>query len=116
MATRPAKSTRQAGAGPQRGPTPAAPERAERPLYARDEVERIVRERESWTREELAEALARLPRRRERFETDSGIPIPDVVDPSHVREHDYLRDVGWPGRYPFTRGPQPTMYRGRLWT
>jgi methylmalonyl-CoA mutase N-terminal domain/subunit len=79
-------------------------------------VERIAREREAWEREELAEALARAPRRRERFTTDAGIPVPDVVDPSHVRGHDYLRDTGFPGRYPFTRGPQPTMYRGRLWT
>ncbi len=96
--------------------TPAAPERADRPLVARDELERIVAARESWTRDELREVLARLPRRREKFETDSGIPIPDVVDPASVREHDYLRDVGYPGRYPFTRGPQATMYRGRLWT
>jgi len=97
-------------------PTPAAPERAERPIYAREELERIVAERASWTKDELAEALARLPRRRERFETDSGIPIPDLVDPASVRETDYLRDVGYPGRYPFTRGPQASMYRGRLWT
>ena len=97
-------------------PTPAAPERADRPTYAREELERIVAERARWTKEELAEALARLPRRRERFETDSGIPIPDVLDPASVRETDYLRDVGYPGRYPFARGPQASMYRGRLWT
>ncbi len=96
--------------------TPAAPERAEHPAYAREELERILAARDSWTRDELEEVLAKLPRRKERFETDSGIPIPDVVDPATVREHDYLRDVGYPGRYPFTRGPQATMYRGRLWT
>ena len=97
-------------------PTPTAPDGAERATYAREELERIVSERARWTKEELAEALARLPRRRERFETDSGIPIPDVLDPASVREADYLRDVGYPGRYPFTRGPQASMYRGRLWT
>jgi methylmalonyl-CoA mutase N-terminal domain/subunit len=97
-------------------PTPAAPERAERSTYAREELERIVAAQATWTKDELAEALSRLPRRRERFETDSGIPIPDVLDPSSVRESDYLRDVGYPGRYPFTRGPQASMYRGRLWT
>jgi len=99
-----------------RGETPEAPAAAERPLHDREELARLVAEREVWTREELAEALARLPRRKERYETDSGIPIPDVVDPTNVRPTDYSRDVGWPGRYPFTRGPQPTMYRGRLWT
>jgi methylmalonyl-CoA mutase N-terminal domain/subunit len=99
-----------------KGVTPGPPGDAERPLYDREEIARVLAEREAWTREELAEALARLPRRQERFQTDSGIPIPDVIDPSTVRAPDYSRDVGWPGRYPFTRGPQPTMYRGRLWT
>jgi len=101
---------------PHHRPTPPAPEKAERATYAREELERIVAAQASWTREELAEALSRLPRRSETFRTDSGIPIPDVLDPSTVRETDYLRDVGYPGRYPFTRGPQASMYRGRLWT
>jgi methylmalonyl-CoA mutase N-terminal domain/subunit len=106
-------------AEPQRGSrrsTPPAPERAERPTYARKELERILAAREAWTKDELADALAKLPRRRPQFQTDSGIPIPDVLDPASVAETDYLRDVGYPGQYPFTRGPQPTMYRGRLWT
>src|SRR5919206_3122264 len=97
-------------------PTPAAPDHAEHASYARAEIARVVGERESWTREELADALARLPLRKASFTTDSGIPIPDVLDPASRSEADYLRDVGYPGRYPFTRGPQPTMYRGRLWT
>ncbi|HEY6005214.1 MAG TPA: methylmalonyl-CoA mutase family protein [Anaeromyxobacter sp.] len=113
MASKPAK---QAKTSAPRGETPKAPERADHPVYARDEIARVLAEREAWTREELAEALARLPRRKKEFRTDSGIPIPDVVDAAAVREADPLRDVGYPGRYPFTRGPQPTMYRGRLWT
>jgi len=96
--------------------TPAAPERADHPVYSREELERILAARETWTKGELEEVLTRLPRRRERFETDSGIPIPDVLDPAALREHDYRRDIAYPGQYPFTRGPQPTMYRGRLWT
>jgi len=116
MATKPAKDRRHPGRASKRAATPAAPTAADRPLHARAEVERIARERGAWEREELAEVLGRTPRRRERFTTDSGIPIPDVLDPSHLPEHDYLRDVGFPGRYPFTRGPQPSMYRGRLWT
>ena len=85
-------------------------------LYAASEIARIVAERERWTEEELGEVLAKLPRRKGAFATDSGIPIPDILDAGHRREADLLRDVGYPGRYPFTRGPQPTMYRGRLWT
>ncbi len=101
---------------PARLPTPTAPEQAEHRSYAAAEIARVLAEREAWSREELAEALSRLPRRREVFTTDSGIPIPDVLDPASRCDADYARDVGYPGRYPFTRGPQPTMYRGRLWT
>jgi len=97
-------------AGPRAG-TPVAP-----PAYARADLEALLAEREAWTREELAQALARLPLRREAFQTDSGIPIPDVLDASAVAGVDPVRDLGYPGRFPFTRGPQPTMYRGRLWT
>jgi methylmalonyl-CoA mutase N-terminal domain/subunit len=114
MASKPAKDVSRKPAAP-RNETPRAPERADHPVYAREEIGRVLAEREAWTREELAEALAKLPRRKE-FQTDSGIPVPDVIDAGHVREADPLRDVGYPGRFPFTRGPQPTMYRGRLWT
>ena len=99
-----------------RGETPGAPKHADHAVYARDEIERVLAERESWSKDELADALSRLRHRKVRYETDSGIAIPDILDPASVREHDYLRDVGYPGRYPFTRGPQPTMYRGRVWT
>ncbi len=120
MSTKPAKQAKQdrirsgEAARPRR--TPAAPEKAAHPVYDRDELARILAEREAWTREELADVLARMPRRRPEFRTDSGIAIPDVLDPASRREEDYRRDVGFPGRYPFTRGPQATMYRGRLWT
>jgi methylmalonyl-CoA mutase, N-terminal domain len=115
MASKPVQRAKAKAAAP-RGETPKAPERATHPIYSRDEIARVLAEREAWTREELAEVLAKLPRRKKEFRTDSGIPIPDVVDAAAVREADPLRDVGYPGRYPFTRGPQPTMYRGRLWT
>ena len=99
-----------------KGASPPSPERSAPVTFAREDLARIVAGREAWTREELAEVLERLPQRRPEFRTDSGIPIPEVLDPSSLSGHDYRRDVGWPGRYPFTRGPQPTMYRGRLWT
>jgi len=84
--------------------------------WSRDELAQVLSERERWSAEELAQALARQPRRREAFTTDSGIPIPDVLDAASHPGTDERRDVGLPGRFPFTRGPQPTMYRGRLWT
>jgi methylmalonyl-CoA mutase N-terminal domain/subunit len=54
--------------------------------------------------------------RRDRFQTDAEIPLPDVFGPASVADLDFDRDLGWPGEYPFTRGVQPTMYRGRHWT
>ncbi len=54
--------------------------------------------------------------RRERYETSSGIEIRDLYTPADIADLDETRDLGRPGDYPFTRGVQPTMYRGRLWT
>ncbi len=72
--------------------------------------------RRRWEEKTLARVLARRPERRERFETISGIELERVYTPAELAGHDYLRDEGFPGEYPFTRGVQPTMYRGRLWT
>ncbi len=54
--------------------------------------------------------------RKERFETTSGIPVKAVYGPEDLPEFDPGRDLGEPGKPPFTRGIHPTMYRGRLWT
>jgi methylmalonyl-CoA mutase N-terminal domain/subunit len=56
-----------------------------------------------------------MPPRSAEFSTWSGLDVPDVLTPADV-PIDYLRDLGMPGEYPFTRGVQPTMYRSRLWT
>ena len=56
------------------------------------------------------------PERRESFETTSGIPVERVYGPEQLSSLDPERDLGEPGDYPFTRGVQPTMYRGRFWT
>ncbi len=50
------------------------------------------------------------------FTTISGRRIKDLYTPSDLADFNYLRDLGFPGKYPFTRGIHPTMYRGRLWT
>src|SRR5260221_7050293 len=49
-------------------------------------------------------------------ETSSHIPVRPLYGPSDLAGWDYDRDVGYPGEFPYTRGVQPTMYRGRLWT
>jgi methylmalonyl-CoA mutase N-terminal domain/subunit len=72
-------------------------------------------ERERWEKETLAPASKRFPERKDKFITPSGIPLPPVLTPSDS-EGDYLDQLGFPGEYPFTRGVQPSMYRGRYWT
>jgi methylmalonyl-CoA mutase N-terminal domain/subunit len=69
-----------------------------------------------WEREILLPATAKAPERRARFESTSGEGFERLYTPEHLGEFDYLRDAGFPGEYPFTRGVQPTMYRGRFWT
>ena len=78
-------------------------------------MEDLRRAKQEWEERTVKPVLDRFPERRERFETLSGIPLERVYTPADV-EVDYLNDLGFPGEYPFTRGVQPTMYRGRLWT
>jgi methylmalonyl-CoA mutase, N-terminal domain len=54
--------------------------------------------------------------RRERFETSSGIPLPNDFNPANAEVPDYERDLGAPGEFPYTRGVRRNMYRGRFWT
>ncbi|MCZ7545087.1 MAG: methylmalonyl-CoA mutase family protein [Anaerolineae bacterium] len=69
----------------------------------------------AWEENVLKPTLARHPERREAFTTPSGIPLKRLYTPEDVNP-DYGEALGFPGDYPFTRGVQPTMYRGRLWT
>ncbi len=85
---------------PGQGPEPAA----------------VVDARDDWEATELRPSLARLPERQEQFETLSGLPVERVYGPENIAGLDYVQDIGFPGRYPFTRGPYPTMYRSRPWT
>jgi len=80
-----------------------------------EQLDRIVREKERWQETTVREALSRFPERSEQFTTNSGVPVERLYTPADV-QIDYLNDLGFPGEYPFTRGVQPTMYRGRLWT
>ncbi|MEK6620149.1 MAG: methylmalonyl-CoA mutase family protein [Chloroflexota bacterium] len=72
-------------------------------------------DREDWERRELAAFLARQPEREAEFRTASGFVRKRVYTPADVAETAW-EEIGLPGRYPFTRGPYPTMHRGRLWT
>ena len=79
------------------------------------DVAAIREARARWEAGTRAKVLAKAPLRHERFTTLSDLEVPDVVTPADVA-FDYLGDLGLPGEFPYTRGIQPTMYRGRLWT
>ncbi|MDP7469887.1 MAG: methylmalonyl-CoA mutase family protein, partial [Dehalococcoidia bacterium] len=74
----------------------------------------MARNKKDWEEECLKPALKR-PLRQESFTTPSGIPVDTVYTPEDA-DNGYDDNLGFPGEYPFARGIQPTMYRGRLWT
>jgi methylmalonyl-CoA mutase N-terminal domain/subunit len=69
----------------------------------------------AWRKGALEKSLAKMPPRKPRFATWSDLDVHDLLTPADA-PIDYLKDLGLPGEYPFTRGVQPTMYRSRLWT
>jgi methylmalonyl-CoA mutase N-terminal domain/subunit len=72
---------------------------------------------EKWKRETLEPALERFPERKDPFETPSRMEVERLYTPMDLKEGwSYGRQLGFPGTYPYTRGVQPTMYRGRFWT
>src|SRR5574338_1525966 len=72
-------------------------------------------EKERWEEQTRQPVLKKFPERKSEFHTTSGIPLPPVLLPQD-HDPDYMERLGFPGEYPFTRGVQPTMYRGRFWT
>ncbi len=81
----------------------------------RDEAARARAMRLDWEAHELREFLERQPESKPAYHTASGIPVKRVYTPEDAAGTPF-EEIGLPGRYPFTRGPYPTMYRGRLWT
>lgn len=77
-------------------------------------VRAVSEELTDWEENELAGFLARQPESREQFHTGSRTPVSRVYTPADLPQD--WNEIGLPGRYPYTRGPYPTMYRGRTWT
>jgi methylmalonyl-CoA mutase N-terminal domain/subunit len=80
-----------------------------------DEQARFQQARRTWEERVLRPSLARSPERAN-FADSSGAPLDGLNTPADTAAVDYVRDLGFPGEFPFTRGVQPTMYRGRFWT
>ncbi len=76
----------------------------------------IRKELNRWERTTLQRAVSKFPERESSFKTTSDIELKRLYTPIDIKDTDYLNDIGFPGEFPFTRGVQPTMYRGRLWT
>jgi len=76
--------------------------------------EHLVETYTKWE-ERVKKSLAKNPERKPEFCSASGLPVKRVYTPLDV-DGDYLANLGLPGEYPFTRGVQPNMFRGRLWT
>lgn len=83
-------------------------------MYDKKTLGEIKKAQKKWEKETADSGKER----KEKFTTQGGIPVERVYTPLDIEERgiDYLRDISFPGEYPYTRGIHPTMYRGRLWT
>ncbi len=84
-------------------------------MFREDHLKTIGDEEEKWT-EDLSKILSEVPERLSRFSTISDMEIKGLYTPKDIENLDYSRDIGFPGIYPFTRGVQSSMYRGKIWT
>src|SRR4030067_3518895 len=84
-------------------------------MFKEDQLKEVQKERKKWI-DDLSKILSETPERFSRFTTVSDLEIKGLYTPEDTKNIDYARDIGFPGVYPFTRGVQPSMYRGRLWT
>jgi methylmalonyl-CoA mutase N-terminal domain/subunit len=84
-------------------------------MFKEDQLKKVQEARKKWT-EDLSRTLSETPERLPHFTTISDQEIKSLYTPEDIRNMDYVRDIGFSGVYPFTRGVQPSMYRGRLWT
>jgi methylmalonyl-CoA mutase N-terminal domain/subunit len=84
-------------------------------MFDPTKLEALKQQQEKWNQKVEAK-MAKAPERKKAFTTLSEIPLERLYTPAEVPDLDYERDLGFPGEYPYTRGVQPTMYRGRFWT
>ncbi len=77
-------------------------------------MNKIKVKKKQWEQEVVDKVISKFPERKSEFVTDTGIDIERIYLPDPA--FDYMEKLGFPGQYPFTRGVQPTAYRGRLWT
>lgn len=85
-------------------------------MFDKKELEKIKQKKQAWEKESYFKTINKQPERKEKFENLSGNEIKNLYTPLDVSRLDYIKDIGFPGEYPFLRGVYPSMYRGRIWT
>ncbi|MFC7240277.1 methylmalonyl-CoA mutase family protein [Saliphagus sp. GCM10025317] len=85
-------------------------------MYDEEELDAIRDGESEWESETLEPVMDRFGERKDRFATVSNLEVDRLYTPDDVSDLDYFEDLGFPGEEPYTRGPYPTMYRGRTWT
>ncbi|HKW21565.1 MAG TPA: methylmalonyl-CoA mutase family protein [Ktedonobacterales bacterium] len=85
-------------------------------LYDAAALRQVSEAERAWESGPVAQATARMPERTASVTTQSGMPIKRLYTPEDSANLDFMRDLGFPGEYPYTRGAQPTMYRAKPWT
>jgi len=85
-------------------------------MHTSDDIKKIKQYRQDWEQHQIQSTLEKFPERKPTFVTGSSEPVERIYAPDSIADMDYMERIGFPGEYPFTRGVQPTMYRGRLWT
>jgi len=85
-------------------------------MFDKENLQKIKKNQDNWNENKVGKALSRFPERRQKFVTGSNQDVERLYTPADIEGFNYDEDLGFPGEYPFTRGVQPTMYRGRFWT
>ncbi|PNR95347.1 methylmalonyl-CoA mutase [Petrotoga sp. 9PWA.NaAc.5.4] len=85
-------------------------------MFEKDFLSEVEKKEKEWEETTVKKAIEKFPERKTEFLTTYGEEIKRLYSPLDISDINYIEDVGFPGDYPYTRGVQPTMYRGRLWT
>ncbi|WXG47086.1 MAG: methylmalonyl-CoA mutase family protein [Candidatus Atabeyarchaeum deiterrae] len=85
-------------------------------MFDKKKANGIKEAQKKWEDTTVSKTIQKTPERRKEFFSASSIPVKRLYTPSDIEKIDYMRDLGFPGEFPATRGVQPTMYRGRFWT
>lgn len=85
-------------------------------MFDQKKLNEVRQGRDKWQESTLRQTTDKRSERKEKFTTISGEPVNRLYTPADLSDFDYIRDLGFPGEYPYTRGVHATGHRGKLWT